>query len=288
MKAHAIFFGLLFLSGSLRAAGVSIGTAYEGAAGETVKAQVMLDASTPVASAQIQINYDPILLQVLSVTNAGSVGSQFIMGYKDHKGSLDVVMACADGSCNQSGVLLEIIFQVNDGVPLGVAIDLVIARSDLGGDYGKNLANLTPLTFANGKVSVVPSAALDTDGDGIPDAWAWRYFNTTTNIVLTADPDGDGTDNESEYKAGTHPNDRLSVFKITSSETVPAPDTPCAGFMVKWQSAVGKRYRVERTTDLRSAFTPIVAGIEAVLPENSYMDSSATNAPAYFYRISVE
>lgn len=288
MKANAIFWGLVFLAGLLRAAGVSIGTSYEGAAGETVKAQVMLDASTPVASAQIQINYDPILITVLSVTNAGISGSQFIMGYKDHYGSLDVVMACAEGSCNQSGVLFEIYFQLNDGVSLGTAIDLIIARSDLGGDYGKNLATLTPLTFNNGKVSVVPSAALDTDGDGIPDAWAWRYFNTTTNIVLNADPDGDGTDNESEYKAGTNPNDRLSVFKITNSETVPAPDKPCAGFMVKWQSAAGKRYRVERTTDLRSAFTPIATGIEAVLPENSYMDSSATNAPSYFYRISVE
>ena len=288
MKIKTIVIALLLLASYVHAAGVSIGTSYEGAAGETVKAQVILDASTPVASVQIQINYDPILLKILSVTNSGTAGSQFIMGYKDHYGSLDVVMACADGSCTQSGVLFEILFKVNDGVPLGAGIDLIIARSDLGGDYGKNLASMPPLTFNNGKVSVVPSATLDTDGDGIPDAWAWRYFNTTTNIVLKSDPDGDGTDNESEFKAGTHPNDRLSVFKITSSETVPAPDKPCAGFMVKWQSAGGKRYRVERTTDLRSAFTPIVTGIEAILPENSYMDSSATNAPSYFYRISVE
>jgi hypothetical protein len=288
MKTETIVIALLMLAAYVHAAGVSIGTAYEGAAGETVKAQVMLDASTPVASAQLQINYDPMLLKVLSVTNTGVSGTQFIMGYKDHHGSVDVVMACADGSCNQSGVLLEVLFQLNDGVPLGTAIDLIIARSDLGGDYGKNLARQTSLTVENGKVSVVPSATLDTDGDGIPDAWAWRYFNTTTNIALTADTDGDGTNNESEYKAGTDPLDRFSVFKITHSETLPAPDKPCAGFMVKWQSVAGKRYRVERTTDLRSAFEPIASGIDAVLPENSYMDSSATNAPSYFYRISVD
>jgi Cohesin domain len=288
MKANILSFVLISLAGPLIAAGVSIGTSYEGAAGETVKAQVMLDASTPVASAQIQINYDPMMVKVLSVTNSGSVGSQFIMGYKDHQGSLDVVMACADRSCGQSGALFEITFKVNEGVALGTAINLIIARSDLSGEYGKNLANLGPIAVTNGNVNVVPSATLDTDGDGIPDLWAWRYFNTTTNIALRADPDGDGTDNESEFKAGTNPNDRLSVFKITRSETVPAENAPVAGFMLKWLSVSGKRYRVERTTNLGQAFTPIATAIDAVLPENTYIDETATNAPSYFYRIGVE
>ncbi|MEI6644801.1 MAG: cohesin domain-containing protein [bacterium] len=288
MKDNAIIFTFLLMASLTQAEGLSIGTTYEGAAGETVKAQVVLDASTPVASAQIQINYDPILLKVLSVTNTGAVGSQFIMGFKDHYGSLDVVLACSDGSCSQSGVLFEILFQLNAGASLGSTIDLIIARSDLGGDYGRNLASQVPLTVNNGIVSVVPSSTLDTDGDGIPDSWAWRYFNTTTNIVLKADPDGDGMDNDAEYKAGTDPNDRFSVFKITHSEAVPALDKPCAGFMVKWQSVTGKRYRVERTTDLRSAFEPIATGVEAVPPENTYMDLSATNAPACFYRITVD
>jgi hypothetical protein len=288
MKTNVLIFVLISLAGPLLGAGVSIGSSYEGAAGETVKAQVMLDASTPVASAQIQINYDPMLVKVLSATNSGTVGSQFIMGYKDHQGSLDVVLACSDGSCSQSGALFEITFQVNDGVSLGTAINLIVARSDLSGDYGKNLANLGPIAITNGNVNVVPSASLDTDGDGIPDLWTWHHFNTSTNIVLNADPDGDGTNNEYEYKAGTDPNNNLSVFKITHSEAVPVENDPAAGFMLKWLSATGKRYRVERTTDLGQGFTPIVTGIDAVLPENTYTDETATNAPSYFYRISVE
>jgi len=288
MKANVLFFVALLLADPLLATGVSIGSTYEGAAGETVKAQVMLDASTPVASAQIQINYDPMLVKVLSVTNSGSVGSQFIMGYKDHLGSLDVVMACSDGNCSQSGALFEITFQVNEGVALGTAINLIIARSDLSGDYGKNLASVSPIVVNNGNMNVIPSATLDTDSDGITDLWAWRNFNTTTNILLKADPDGDGTDNESEYKAGTNPNDKLSVFKITHSATVPAENAPAAGFMLKWLSVTGKRYRVERTMDLGQAFMPIATGIDAVLPENTYTDETATNAPSYFYRIGVE
>lgn len=288
MKTTMTSLALLLLAGYSQAAGVSIDTAYEGAAGETVKVQVMLDASTPVASAQIQMNYDPILLKVLSVTNVGAAGSQFIMGYKDHYGSLDVVMACAEGRCSQSGVLFEMLFQLNEGVPLGTAIDLVIARCDLGGDYGKNLASLSPQALTIGKVSVVPAATLDTDGDGIPDAWAWRYFNTTTNVTLRADPDGDGSDNQTEYKAGTNPLDGLSVFKISRASILPSPDKRWAGYMVKWLSVAEKRYRVERTEDLRHAFIPIETDIEANPPENTFVDLTATNAPAYFYRISVE
>jgi hypothetical protein len=51
---------------------------------------------------------------------------------------------------------------------------------------------------------------VDTDKDGIADAWEYIYFGGTA-VNPNADPDGDGETNLSEYKSGTTPTDSKSV-----------------------------------------------------------------------------
>ncbi len=45
----------------------------------------------------------------------------------------------------------------------------------------------------------------DTDGDGIPDAWEFRYFGNLTTASATSDYDLDGLSDYGEYLAGTNP-----------------------------------------------------------------------------------
>lgn len=69
--------------------------------------------------------------------------------------------------------------------------------------------NLDDLNFFVATDSINPG--VDTDGDGLPDAWEYIYFGS-----LAADPnvdsDGDGETNISEYKSHTIPTDPISVF----------------------------------------------------------------------------
>lgn len=47
---------------------------------------------------------------------------------------------------------------------------------------------------------------VDSDGDGISDAWEWMYaFNPLVSGDAQLDPDGDGVSNVAEYNAGTSP-----------------------------------------------------------------------------------
>jgi hypothetical protein len=66
---------------------------------------------------------------------------------------------------------------------------------------------------------------LDLDHDGLPDSWEQQVFGTVTHIKggPQDDPDGDGSDNLSEYTLGTHPTGATSCLRLTLLD-VPAPD----------------------------------------------------------------
>lgn len=59
------------------------------------------------------------------------------------------------------------------------------------------------------------SLLIDTDGNGIDDAWELAHFDRI-GIDPTADPDGDGLTNFAEYLAGTDPNVAAASILPTS------------------------------------------------------------------------
>ena len=99
-------------------------------------------------------------------------------------------------------------------------------------------------------------AGADTDNDGMPDSWETLYTFLINNPAdAHLDADGDGQTNLDEYRAGTHPRDPNSVFRILSIDV--APDRSRLDFT--WSSVPGRTYTVWHSTNL-SVWTQIDSG----------------------------
>ena len=123
-------------------------------------------------------------------------------------------------------------------------------------------------------------------GDGIP-GW-WRLLHFDNGLELTAlsapdaDPDADSSTNAQEFANGTNPLSSASVFRIRSL-SLSGQDT-----VLRFESASGKTYAVEKSTGLTSGGWTVVkdniAGTDA--PITNTQAGGATE-PKVFYRVKV-
>ncbi len=116
--------------------------------------------------------------------------------------------------------------------------------------------------------------------------WRLAYFGTMSNSgngADTADPDGDGWTNAQEFSAGTNPNDRSSLLKV--SEMIPSG----SDLLVRFPTVTGKTYRLERSAALQAgSWTTVrdnVAGTGGTVP---VADTGGAAQPQRFYRIVVQ
>jgi hypothetical protein len=140
----------------------------------------------------------------------------------------------------------------------------------------KNLANNIPGVISG---NAVVTTLVDSDGDGLPDAWEASYgFDTNDVANATLDPDGDGMGNWEEYVAGTNPTNASSYLKIDSLTAV-------GGALITFSLVSNKTYTVQFTdalgSDSWSTLTDVAARANDAL--ESVLD------PAYrtnrFYRL---
>jgi len=98
---------------------------------------------------------------------------------------------------------------------------------------------------------------VDSDGDGLPDAWeeAQLYHAgiaagengwDLSLIDRDGDFDGDGVSNWNEYIAGTYATDKDSILAISIKEKLPS------SARLEFYAFYGKSYRIESSTDLKT------------------------------------
>ena len=104
------------------------------------------------------------------------------------------------------------------------------------------------------------------------------FHADTTSTCLS-----DGVTNLAEYLAGTDPQSAQSYLRVDSIAASPA-----AGVQLTWGSVSGRLYTILRSTSLPGGFVPLTTHIQSTQPENIFLDSSATNAGPYFYRLQLE
>jgi hypothetical protein len=175
-----------------------------------------------------------------------------------------------------------------------VALDLPAGTQPEGEAVYRLFADETKVTQdvdrSNNTTSFAVNLWVDSDSDGVPDAWMQKYFGHATGLETDQsraldDADGDGFNNLAEYLAGTDPQDAYSYLRVASI-IAEAGDT--SGVRLAWGSAAGHQYAIERTTAVGTSFATLVQHLLATPPENVFLDTSATNSATYFYRLKVE
>ncbi len=252
--------------------------------GHTVQLPVLIDHAADVATIKFQINYDPQLLLLTSVsTNAGALEEGFSMQYTDEDGVLVVYMYRSEGLVGGSGELCRLHFIANAGSQLMMKSALTIAEAGLGDQMGQDLALIEPVTVQSGAVTIYPTMESDQDSDGMPDLWEFQYSEGEGVTALDAgtDSDSDGLDNLQEYVAGLNPTN-YDGFYVSAIEIPAADGHP---FILHWNSVTGRVYDVYWTTNLEDGFTLLQDNIQ--WPANSYTDEVYNAESCGFYMIDV-
>jgi len=147
---------------------------------------------------------------------------------------------------------------------------------------------------------------VDVDLDNMADYWETETFGNT-NMDGTADGDGDGLNNLTEYDggtapynpdtdgdgmndgdevniAGTSPTEASSVFQITDFSRITTND------LITWSTVTGKNYTVQTTTNLMSSWTnvpdPMYTNIMGSGAPLSYTNTDSVD-PHRFFRVKV-
>lgn len=126
------------------------------------------------------------------------------------------------------------------------------------------------------------ASALDSDHNGLPDAWELTYFGHLGNSAQD-DPDHDGATNAQELAAGTNPTDPNSVFKIVSVK----PAATSSGNTIQWLSVLSRSYDLERSTNLSSGFTAVATNVSGINGTDSANDANPPAHGPVFYRVKV-
>ncbi len=175
------------------------------APGSEVLFPVTLDNAAACASIQIQLNYDPQILDYVSFETGTGIGSQFQPTSFAEGGVVTLIWTRATALASGNGCLGSVKFRVNPGAKVGTVTPLAISNHETCDDTGVvNLSLSEPVTSVSGSL-MVSSSETDTDLDGMPDSWEISHALNHLVADASADEDQDGLSNFLEYALGGNP-----------------------------------------------------------------------------------
>ena len=167
-------------------------------------------------------------------------------------------------------------------------VDLSTGRL-LGFAYSANVGWIelsgTGVTLATTTIA----SGIDTDEDGIPDAWERLYAGNLTTLGRSTDHDGDGILDAEEYAADTNPLDPSDRLRITL--LVPPRQLVANGpFLTDlgWTSKPSRTYSVETNPDLVSLWDTPVSDIIPSAGTATTLRFTDIQAGKRFYRVRVQ
>jgi hypothetical protein len=115
------------------------------------------------------------------------------------------------------------------------------------------------------------------------DSWAAANFGNAglPQAARTADPDGDGLNNEGEHAAGTDPNDAESALRILALTI----DGDAQEAVLGWQSAPTRSYVIEVAADPEGPWNSLGSGVPSAGGNTQTSLNLQTGEPVRFYRV---
>ena len=151
--------------------------------------------------------------------------------------------------------------------------------------FGGWAGNLVGSDYTQGAdlfITGLSAVITDSDGDAMDDAWELLHFGTLSRDGA-GDYDGDGSNDLSEFLAGTDPEDGSSTFRVQLTSGSPANTS----IILSWPAVVNRSYRAEYKANLADpSWLPLSAGSFVSGNQGFAYDNSPGSAQR-FYRVSV-
>lgn len=141
-------------------------------------------------------------------------------------------------------------------------------------------ANCGWINLGSGQLKTDRMDIVDSDGDGISDAFEMAYAGDLTTMNGSSDFDHDGFTDKAEYLALTNPLDPQSNLKITRISKL----TNVNSVEMEWTSSPARIYDIEAKTNLIDP-SWLYLGTVLGMPGSSTVQAIEAGAPQAFFRI---
>lgn len=179
--------------------------AYLANPGQVLHVPLTLDNAAGLAAIRVQINFDPEVLQLQTVSE-GPLGDAFEMSRGDGEGFVQLTFARGGQLASGSGRLAVLKFLANPGAVTSLYSELAIADFNLSDATGViDLRQKDTLTMTNGQVAVTAQPNIDNARNGLPDWWEMQNGLDPLTANAGLDSEHDGLTNLLEYAFGGNP-----------------------------------------------------------------------------------
>jgi len=178
---------------------------YQANPGSIIEVPLTLDNAAGLAAIQVQVNYDPEVLELLSV-KSGPLGEAFELNQGNGDGFVQLAFFRGEALAAGSGRLAALRFRANPGAVTSLYSELAIAEITLADSSAViDLRQKDTLTMTNGEVTVSVQPNIDNAGSGLPDWWEEQHELDPFVSNLHLDIENDGLPNLLEYAFGGNP-----------------------------------------------------------------------------------